>query len=159
MWPPMDPESEAVKPCATVDDPVTADLTWLMTRATRVLSDEFDELAQREGLADLRDCLVLGVVSDGESRTQLEISRALGIDKTTMVTIIDRLVSQELLVREHSARDRRVRIPVITKRGHEVLDRVLAARDAAVESRLAAFPDDEGAALRLALWRIATSAS
>ncbi|WP_157000439.1 MarR family winged helix-turn-helix transcriptional regulator [Leucobacter komagatae] len=159
MLPQMDPESDAVKPCATIDDPVTADLTWLMQRATRVLSDDFDELARNEGLSDLRDCLVLAVVGDGAERTQLEISRSLGIDKTTLVAILDRLEKQGLLTREHLLTDRRVRIPSITPTGTAVLDRVMEARDRAVADRLNALPADEGAVLRTALWRIATAAS
>lgn len=157
MLPAMDPESDAVRPCATIDDPMTADLTWLMQRATRVLSDDFDDLARNEGLSDLRDCLVLAVVADGAGRAQLEISRSLGIDKSTLVAMLDRMVAKGLIVREHSASDRRVRIPAITDEGRRVLDKVMAARDAAVEARLDALPLGEASALRTALWRIATS--
>lgn len=159
MLPNIDPESDAVKPCATIDDPFTADLTWLMQRAARVLSDDFDDLARQAGLSDLRDCLVLAVVADGASRTQLEISRSLGIDKTTLVAILDRLVDKGLVVRELSPRDRRVRIPSITPSGEEILGTVMAARDDAIAERLAALPPGQAEVLRTALWSIATARS
>jgi Transcriptional regulators len=157
MLPAMDPDSPAVQPCAAVDDPATAELTWLMQRATRVLADDFDDLARREGLVDMRDCLVLAVIADGVARSQLEISRSLGIDKTTLVVILDRLASKGLIVREQSAADRRVRIPRITDDGQKVLDTVMAAREAGVQRRLDLLPDGEAEVLRRSLWRIATS--
>lgn len=157
MLPDMDADSDAVRACAAIDDPFTADLTWLMQRATRVLSDHFDEIARRAGLSDLRDCLVLAVVADGADRTQLEISRSLGIDKTTLVAILDRLVAKELVVREHSQRDRRVRIPRITPDGDRVREAVMSARDDAITDRLNALPAGDAVVLRTALWRIATS--
>lgn len=153
----MDPESPAVKPCSTIDDPQTAELVWLMQRATRVLTDDFDDLARAEGLADLRDCLVLAVIDDGAQRSQLEISRSLGIDKTTLVAILDRLEAQGLIVRKQSPSDRRVRIPTITKEGRRVHDTVMAAREKAVEHRLTILPGGQSEVLREALWRIAQS--
>lgn len=159
MLPEMDPDSDAVTPCSAIDDPITADLTWLMQRATRVLSDDFDELAREQGLSDLRDCLVLSVVADGAERSQLEISRSLGIDKTTLVAILDRLVDKGLVTRELSARDRRIRIPAITEAGDRILRAVMSARDRAIDARLDALPVGEASVLRTALWRIATGAT
>lgn len=75
---PRAPDSPAVRPCAAIDDPRAAELSWLMQRATRVLADDFDEVAQHEGLDDLRDSLVLSVTADGAERSQLEISGRWG---------------------------------------------------------------------------------
>lgn len=157
MLPAMDPDSPAVQPCAAIDDPATAELTWLMQRATRVLADDFDDVARREGLADMRDSLVLAVTADGAERSQLEISRSLGIDKTTLVAILDRLTAKGLIVREQSASDRRVRVPKITDEGRRVLAVVEAAREAGVQQRLDLLAEGEAQALRRSLWKIATS--
>lgn len=152
----MDPDSPAVSACAAIDDPDTAELTWLMQRATRVLAGDYDEFARNEGLSDLRDALVLEVTADGASRSQLEISRSLGIDKTTLVAILDRLETKRLITRRQSPQDRRVRIPTITAQGRRVLSAVEAARTAAVERRLDALPAGDAEVLRRSLWRIAT---
>lgn len=157
MLPQMDPDSPAVQPCAAIDDPETAELSWLMQRATRVLADDFDEAARREGLDDLRDSLVLSVIADGAERSQLEISRSLGIDKSVLVTILDRLAAKGLIVREQSATDRRVRVPTITDQGRRVLAAVETAREAGVQQRLGLLPEGDAQVLRRSLWRIATS--
>ena len=150
-------DAEVIAACSVVDNPDTAELVWLMQRATKVLAEDFDDLARREGLEDLRDCLVLSVIADGESRSQLEIARVLGIDKTTLVAILDRLMAKELIVRAQSPTDRRVRIPTITEEGCRVLGTVLAERDRAVAYRLSLLGEGEAQILRHALWRLATS--
>lgn len=51
----IDLETTSLKPCATVDDPFTSDLTWLMRRAVRVFTDDFDAVRVEVGLKDMRD--------------------------------------------------------------------------------------------------------
>ncbi|WP_187415049.1 MarR family winged helix-turn-helix transcriptional regulator [Nonomuraea sp. PA05] len=130
------------------------DLTWLAHRAAEALKGAFNEVSRAAGLADLRDWLVLALVSDGSQRTQLEIARELDIDKTTLVAIIDRLERDGLIVRNVSERDRRVRIPAATPKGVEVKNQVAVARDAAISARLSAIPADEHARFHSMLWSI-----
>ncbi|MBB6556286.1 MarR family winged helix-turn-helix transcriptional regulator [Nonomuraea rubra] len=130
------------------------DLTWLAHRAAEALKGAFNQVSRAAGLADLRDWLVLALVSDGSQRTQLEIARELDIDKTTLVAIIDRLEKDGLIVRNVSERDRRVRIPSATPRGVEVKNQVAIARDAAISARLAAIPAAEHAKFHGMLWSI-----
>src|SRR5258708_3693245 len=94
-----------------------ADLVWLAPRAAAALGDTFNEVSREAGLSDLRHWLVLALITDGPERTQLQIATELGIDKTTMVSILDRLEKDGLIVRRLSARDRRVRIPEATEKG------------------------------------------
>lgn len=157
MIPNVDLETPALKPCATVDDPFTSDLTWLMHRAVRVLTDDFDAVCVEVGLKDMRDTLVLAVCGDGIARTQIEIAATLGLDKTTLMGILDRLERQEFLVRETDPRNRRVRIPTTTPAGQSVLERALAERDQRVAKTLTDFDHDEIRVLRTQLWRIATA--
>ncbi|MEU6781561.1 MarR family transcriptional regulator [Nonomuraea angiospora] len=141
------------------DRPVPAeDLTWLAHRAAEALKEAFNRVSRAAGLADLRDWLVLALVSDGSQRTQLEIARELDIDKTTLVAIIDRLEKDGLIVRNVSERDRRVRIPAATPRGVEVKNQVAVARDAAISERLAAIPAAEHAKFHSMLWSIVEGA-
>jgi DNA-binding MarR family transcriptional regulator len=130
------------------------DLTWLAHRAAEALKEAFNKVSRAAGLADLRDWLVLALVGDGSPRTQLEIARELGIDKTTLVAIIDRLEKDGLIVRNVSERDRRVRIPAATPRGIEVKNQVAIARDAAINERLAAIPTSDHAKFHGMLWSI-----
>jgi DNA-binding MarR family transcriptional regulator len=147
------------KPCATIDDPQTADLTWLMHRAVTTLSGIFDAVCREAGLVDLRDWLVLATVADGERRTQYELSQALGIDKSTLMSIVDRLEQRGLLVRELSPADRRVRYPVTTDEGARIAEAVTEGRARAISDHLRVVDPAEQVALRSALWSILTGES
>ena len=142
--------------CDLTGRPETADLVWLTHRAAEVLGLVFDEVARQHGLADLRDWLVLTLAGDGTHRTQLEIALQLGIDKSTMVLILDRLERSGLIRRTSSERDRRVRIPEATDAGIKVHRLVDDARNAAVEGVLTGVSRKERATLRSVLWHIAT---
>jgi DNA-binding MarR family transcriptional regulator len=135
------------------EDPA-GDLTWLAFRAADALAAAFNKASRDAGLADLRDWLVLALISDGAERTQLEIATHLGIDKSTLVPLLDRLETAGLLVRTASRRDRRVRIPRPTEAGREVVKSVAIARDNAINERLAAIPPSERAAFHATLFSI-----
>ena len=47
-------------------------------------------------------------------RTQLALGHALGLDKTTVTSLLDRLEADGLIVRSLDPHDRRARIPEIT---------------------------------------------
>ena len=140
------------------DRRVTANVASAVTGA-EALEEAFNKVSREAGLADLRDWLVLAVVSSDGHRTQLEIANQLGIDKTTLVTILDRLERDGLVVRTLSEHDRRVRIPAATPAGVEVCKKVAIARDAAINDRLAAIPASERAIFHATLWRIVEAGS
>lgn len=147
-------EPYSVRVPKSAEGPQSADLTWLAHRAAEALGEAFNRVSREAGLADLRDWLVLALISDGTQRTQLEIAQQLGIDKSTLVLLLDRLERDGLVVRTVSPRDRRVRIPAATPAGLEVFNQVTIARDAAINERLAAIPESERAAFHATLWRI-----
>ncbi len=85
------PAKPAAPPAAT-GHPGVDDLTWLAHRAADALGAAFNKVSRDAGLADLRDWLVLALISgDGAQRTQLQIATQLGIDKSTLVPLLDRL--------------------------------------------------------------------
>lgn len=136
------------------------DLTWLAYRATEALSESFNKVSREAGLVDLRDWLVLALISgDTTDRSQLEIANQLGIDKSTLVPLLDRLERDGLIVRTTSDRDRRVRIPQATAAGRAIVERVGIAREAAINDRLAAIPPAERDTFHAVLWSIVEGAT
>jgi DNA-binding MarR family transcriptional regulator len=118
----------------------TQDLAWLVRRAADALADAFNAVTRDTDLTDLRDWLVLALISDGVDRTQGDIAGELAIDKTTLVSLLDRLEASGLITRDVSERDRRARIPRITQKGRDVASTVAIAKEAAINDKLAAIP-------------------
>jgi DNA-binding MarR family transcriptional regulator len=123
-----DDAGEALPACSVLRP---TDLMFLLHAAADRLSADLDRAAVRIGLNDVRDWLVLATLDDGQQRTQLELSRMVCIDKTTLISVLDRLEEHELIVRTVDQRDRRVRIPQITPAGRRVFAKFAAARDEA----------------------------
>jgi MarR family transcriptional regulator, transcriptional regulator for hemolysin len=66
---------------------------------------------------------VLNVIGAREGAIQQELGSALGIDRSTMVSLIDQLESAGLAKRRPSATDRRAREIAITPKGRRLLER------------------------------------
>lgn len=134
---------------------VPTDLTWLLHRAAQRLRAALDEVARAHGLAGVRDWIVLSAIIIGPPRTQLALGHALGLDKTTLASLLDRLEAAGLVVRGLDRRDRRARIPEITELGREIQAQVAESRDRAEADVLGAFSAQEQRLLRDLLTRLA----
>jgi DNA-binding MarR family transcriptional regulator len=134
-----------------------ADLTILLHAAVNRVTVYLDRAAVEMGLNDARDWLVLAALDDGQQRTQLELSRVVCVDKTTLITVLDRLEKHELIVRTVDPSDRRVRIPQITPTGRRVYSEFAVARDAAEATALEGVDAADRALLLDLLARIANS--
>jgi MarR family transcriptional regulator, transcriptional regulator for hemolysin len=66
---------------------------------------------------------LLNVISAREGAIQQELGATMGIDRSTMVSLIDQLENAGLAKRRPSATDRRAREIAITPKGRRVLDR------------------------------------
>jgi DNA-binding MarR family transcriptional regulator len=66
---------------------------------------------------------LLNVIGAREGAIQQELGSALGIDRSTMVSLIDQLEDAGLARRRPSARDRRAREIAITPKGQRLLER------------------------------------
>jgi DNA-binding MarR family transcriptional regulator len=66
---------------------------------------------------------LLNVIGAREGAIQQELGAAMGIDRTTMVSLIDQLENAGLAKRRPSAKDRRAREVVITPKGSTLLVR------------------------------------
>ncbi|NUT53767.1 MAG: winged helix-turn-helix transcriptional regulator [Saccharothrix sp.] len=126
------------------------DLAALLHRLTKALVAAELPLLARHGL-DMWSYVVLTELARGAAPTQLALSRAVGVDKTKMVAIIDGMETAGLVSRRPDPDDRRARIIEPTPQGH---DRLHAARDAVrrmEDDFLSALPPDRRTAMLTAL--------
>ena len=108
-----------------------ADLMFLLHAAADRMTGDLDRAAVEMGLKDVRDWFVLAALDAGQQLTQLELSRMVCVDKTTLISVLDRLEQHELVVRTVDPTDRRVRIPQITPAGRRMYAKFATARDRA----------------------------
>ncbi|HEY6791650.1 MAG TPA: MarR family transcriptional regulator, partial [Trebonia sp.] len=144
---------EAMEPARGAEP---ADLTWLLHRAAQRMRAGLDEVARAHRLPGAREWIVLTAIGIGPRQTQLALGRSLGLDKTTLTSLLDRLEAGGLVTRGLDSHDRRARIPQLTEAGREVQRDVAAARDRAEASLLAAFSSQDQWLLRDLLTRLAS---
>ena len=143
------PSPETVGPSPTID----SEITWLLHRAAQRMHAATGEVAERHGLT-LRDYIVLSALVKTPGLTQGELGRTLGLDKTTLMSQLDRLEHRTLVVRHSAPRDRRLRIPVITDDGRALSATVADACAAVENSVLDSFGHDEVQTFRRMLFTI-----
>jgi DNA-binding MarR family transcriptional regulator len=149
----------AADPCAAAGDDGRPDLTWLLHRAAQHMRVGLDEAARAHGLASARDWIVLSALAAGPRQTQLALAQSLGLDKTTMTSLLDRMESRGLITRVTDRHDRRARIPELTDAGRQVQAEVSGARDRVEADLLTGFTADEQAQLRGLLTRLTVAPS
>ncbi|WP_116209228.1 MarR family winged helix-turn-helix transcriptional regulator [Streptomyces olivoreticuli] len=99
-------------------DPMALGL--LMFRAHQLARAKANEAARPTGI-ELHHANVLAAVQAGPVRSQRELGAALGIDKSTLVRIVDDLEQRHLLERRRAAGDRRAYEIAITAEGAQRL--------------------------------------
>lgn len=103
---------------------------------------------------DGREFAVLSVLRTREPLSQLAAAQRLGIDRTTMVALLDGLERKRLVARRPHPDDRRKNAVELTGHGREVLESATRAVEAAEEAFLAPLPGDDARALRDLLDRL-----
>jgi DNA-binding MarR family transcriptional regulator len=100
-------------------------------------------------LADIgvtvRDLGVLRVIASGEAQSQQEAAAVLGVDRISMVALLDALERQGIVARRPSEQDRRRNIIAVTDHGWEVY-RQAEGRYSETERDFTATLGDAGAA-------------
>jgi DNA-binding MarR family transcriptional regulator len=102
--------------------PVTEFAGQLFFRIWRATHTRAAEVLGSVGLTPALFAL-LNVIGSREGAIQQELGSALGIDRSTMVSLIDQLESAGLARRRPSATDRRAREIAITPKGRRLLQR------------------------------------
>ncbi|WP_052229676.1 MarR family winged helix-turn-helix transcriptional regulator [Streptomyces sp. CT34] len=95
-------------------------LGLLMFRAHQLARAKANQAARPTGI-ELQHAGVLATVQAGQIRSQRELGTALGIDKSTLVRIVDDLERRHLVQRRRAANDRRAYEVVITEEGERRL--------------------------------------
>ena len=115
-----------------------SEITWLLHRAAQRMHVVTGEQAEKHGL-QLRDHIVLSALHKTPGLTQVELAKTLGLDKTTLMSQLDRLENRNLITRRPAPGDRRVRIPAITTTGETLRAQVAAASTEAEHKALSNF--------------------
>ncbi len=105
---------------------------------------------------DARELGVLLVLAGHEPASQQQAAQRLGVDRTTMVALLDTLEARNLVTRHPHARDRRRNVVELTEHGTDVLHRALQASDEAERQLLAPLDPADRQQLRDALRVVVT---
>jgi DNA-binding MarR family transcriptional regulator len=129
-------------------------LGYLLKHAQERLSGLTAEALAPFGVTG-RQLAVLVAIDDRVPLSQQEVARRLGVDRTTMVSLIDELEAMRLVQRRPDAADRRRNVVAVTPDGRATLDGASGAARDAERRFLGALPGPEAAALRRALRAVA----
>ena len=130
-----------------------SELTWLLHRAAQRMRSATGEQAEKHGL-QLRDYIVLSALHKTPNLTQIELGKALGLDKTTLMSQLDGLERMGLVVRRPDSRDRRARIPEITEAGDALRAQVAEDCDSVEAAALNSFSENQVQVFRQMLFHI-----
>jgi DNA-binding MarR family transcriptional regulator len=95
-------------------------LGYLLKHAHLALEGYTDAALARFGITS-RDLGALRVIAGGEAKSQQDVAGILGVDRTSMVALLDALEQSGIVARRPSEQDRRRNVIELTKRGREIL--------------------------------------
>jgi DNA-binding MarR family transcriptional regulator len=133
---------------------LSARLTYLLKRALVDLEELHAEHLAPVGVSG-RELAVLLLLDGRDPASQQQAAGRLGVDRTTMVGLIDGLEAKGLVARRADAGDRRRNVLELTGDGRTALARAVRASDEAERQLLAELDDAESAQLRTLLTRVA----
>jgi DNA-binding MarR family transcriptional regulator len=125
-------------------------LGYLLKHAYLALEQRTDAALADVGLT-ARDLGVLRVIAGGEARSQQEVATVLGVDRTSMVALLDALERRGIVARKPSERDRRRNVVELTQDGWSLFQRAEQRSTEAEQAFIAALGNAGGAELRRAL--------
>jgi DNA-binding MarR family transcriptional regulator len=134
---------------------VTRRLGYLLKHAQQRMAELTEAALGPLGLTG-RELGVLNVLVGREPGSQQQAAQRLGIDRTTMVALLDTLEGKGLVARHPHAEDRRRNVVELTEVGHETVRKATAAAEAAEREFLASLSEADGRAFRESLHTIVT---
>jgi DNA-binding MarR family transcriptional regulator len=106
---------------------------------------------------DTRQWGTLVSLDDERPLSQAEIALLVGIDRTTMVAVVDDLESKGLVVRRSHREDRRKNVVEITDAGRDLRERAAARVDECEREFLSVLSETEARQLKAALVKVIPS--
>jgi MarR family transcriptional regulator, transcriptional regulator for hemolysin len=137
----MSADTELAPPPEAAAAPLTADLNWLLSRASYTLTTELTAALEGLGVSPRAHC-VLSAAMTGD-HTQTELAKMIGLDKTTMVVTVDELEAAGLAERRSASEDRRARVIAVTKSGERKVREASEIAERIQSDVLDALPDRE----------------
>lgn len=128
-------------------------VSFQVRRAHVALAQGFQGKLRAHDLS-LMQYAVLSVIRDNPGLSQTDLGNALGIDRSTMVAIIDRLQGRSLVFRESSPQDRRSYALILTAEGKALLRAIAPIVDGFEAETTADLTDAERALLLTLLQRL-----
>ena len=129
-------------------------LSYLLKRAFLELEDLHVAHLASSGV-NARELAVLLLLDGREPESQQQAAGRLGVDRTTMVGLLDSLEGKGLVARQADARDRRRNVVGLTDAGQRTLKKAKTASDEAERRLLGELSDTEALRLRELLGRVA----
>jgi DNA-binding MarR family transcriptional regulator len=132
----------------------------LRARLGYQLKHAFFELEELHGVhlagspVNVRELSVLLLLDAREPESQQQAAERLGVDRTTMVGLLDGLEGKGLVARQPDPADRRRNVVALTDAGRKALKEARAASDKAERELLSDLSATEAAQLRALLSRI-----
>ena len=134
---------------------LTSRLGYLLKHARLKLGELTAAALAPYGL-DGRELAVLLVLAGCEPASQQQAARRLGIDRTTMVALLDALEDKGLVTRHPHAEDRRKNVVELTPAGRTTLREAMAASEKAERQFLAPLTGPDAQQFRDALRALAS---
>lgn len=104
---------------------------------TRVWRQALDRRLKDLGVGQAGWMAIATIAKSAEALSQIELANRLGVEGATVVSLVDRLVKAELVVRQPSETDRRIKHVVLTEAGQALYASVRTVADAYRKEMLA----------------------
>ena len=134
---------------------MTSRLGYLLKHAQLQLGELTSAALAPYGLSG-RELAVLLSLAGGEPASQQEAAQRLGVDRTTMVALLDALEAKGLVTRHPHAGDRRRNVVELTPAGQQTMRAATEASDDAERRFLAPLTGQAADQLRAALQLLVT---
>jgi DNA-binding MarR family transcriptional regulator len=141
----------------SLDEPLPAlagRLGYLLKHAQLRLADMTGAALRALGI-DGRECAVLIAIDEQAPLSQQEVADRMGVDRTTMVALIDELETKDLVTRQPDPADRRRNVTTLTASGRKTLRRAVTATEKAERRALDSMSDAEITQFKQSLRRLA----
>ena len=126
---------------------------FLLSRSARYLREDVGTALLPLQLS-VHEYAILRIVETAAANTQQGVAERYGIDRSTMVEVVDKLAARELLTREKNPQDRRSYNLVLTIKGRKTLTRAKRFAEAVHKKFLQPLSEAESSMLYESLTRL-----